>query len=141
MIQRRAWTDLLRSGCGARPEAPTLTLLRLGLAAAATAVLMLAGAVLVFRQVAGALGAPAPAVVLAAGFVAMGAGMLPIAVGWGASDPSFRSPMAVAVIGGLITSTFLSLLVIPAVYTLVDDVSLWLRRVVWRRPLAQPPAA
>jgi len=73
--------------------------------------------------------------------IAMGAGMLPIAVGWGASDPSFRSPMAVAVIGGLITSTFLSLLVIPAVYTLVDDVSLWLRRVLWGRPSVQPETA
>ena len=71
--------------------------------------------------------------------IAMGAGMLPIAVGWGASDPSFRSPMAVAVIGGLITSTFLSLLVIPAVYTLVDDVSLWLRRVLWRQPAPRAP--
>lgn len=57
--------------------------------------------------------------------LAMGAGMLPIAIGWGAADPSFRSPMAVAVIGGLITSTFLSLLVIPAVYTYVDDVAAW----------------
>ncbi|MCW5652366.1 efflux RND transporter permease subunit [Hydrogenophaga sp.] len=64
--------------------------------------------------------------------IAMGAGMLPIAVGWGAADSSFRSPMAVAVIGGLITSTFLSLLVIPAVFTLVDDVSLFLRR-LWTR--------
>jgi multidrug efflux pump subunit AcrB len=53
--------------------------------------------------------------------LAMGAGMLPIAIGWGAADASFRSPMAVAVIGGLITSTFLSLLVIPAVFTYVDD--------------------
>lgn len=52
--------------------------------------------------------------------IAMGAGMLPIALGLGA-DPSFRSPMAIAVIGGLITSTFLSLLVIPVVYTLIDD--------------------
>jgi multidrug efflux pump subunit AcrB len=52
--------------------------------------------------------------------IAMGAGMLPIALGWGA-DPSFRSPMAVVVIGGLITSTFLSLLVIPVVYSYVDD--------------------
>jgi multidrug efflux pump subunit AcrB len=52
--------------------------------------------------------------------IAMGAGMMPIALGWGA-DPSFRQPMAVAVIGGLITSTFLSLLVIPVVYTYVDD--------------------
>ncbi|WP_026470456.1 efflux RND transporter permease subunit [Alkanindiges illinoisensis] len=52
--------------------------------------------------------------------IAMGAGMLPIALGIG-TDPSFRSPMAIAVIGGLITSTFLSLLVIPVVYTLIDD--------------------
>lgn len=53
--------------------------------------------------------------------IAMGAGMLPIAIGWGSADPSFRSPMAVAVIGGLITSTILSLLVIPSVFTYIDD--------------------
>ena len=64
--------------------------------------------------------------------LAMGAGMLPIAVGWGAADASFRSPMATAVIGGLITSTVLSLLVVPAVFTYVDDVEQWLRRVVRR---------
>ncbi|MFA6901745.1 MAG: efflux RND transporter permease subunit [Gallionellaceae bacterium] len=52
--------------------------------------------------------------------IAMGAGMLPIAMGLG-SDPSFRSPMATAVIGGLITSTLLSLLVVPVVFTYVDD--------------------
>jgi len=52
--------------------------------------------------------------------MAMGGGMLPIALGWGA-DPSFRSPMAVAVIGGLITSTFLSLLVVPVAFTFVDS--------------------
>ena len=52
--------------------------------------------------------------------IAMGAGMLPIALGFGA-DPSFRAPMAIVVIGGLITSTFLSLLVIPVVFTYVDD--------------------
>jgi multidrug efflux pump subunit AcrB len=65
--------------------------------------------------------------------LAMGAGMLPIAVGWGAADSSFRSPMAVAVIGGLITSTFLSLLVIPAVFTYVDDVALWVGRLFNRK--------
>ncbi len=53
--------------------------------------------------------------------IAMGAGMLPIAAGWSSGDTSFRSPMAVAVIGGLITSTLLSLLVIPAVFSYVDD--------------------
>ena len=52
--------------------------------------------------------------------VAMGAGMLPIAIGLG-TDPSFRAPMAIVIIGGLITSTFLSLLVIPVVFTYVDD--------------------
>ena len=53
--------------------------------------------------------------------VAMGAGMFPIAIGLG-NDPSFRAPMAIVIIGGLITSTFLSLLVIPVVFTYVDDV-------------------
>jgi multidrug efflux pump subunit AcrB len=60
--------------------------------------------------------------------LAMGAGMLPIAVGWGSADASFRSPMAVAVIGGLMTSTVLSLLVIPAVFTVVDDFGDWVKR-------------
>ncbi|KQQ33607.1 RND transporter [Duganella sp. Leaf126] len=59
--------------------------------------------------------------------IAMGAGMLPLALGWGA-DPSFRSPMAITVIGGLITSTLLSLLVVPAVFTYVDDIEHWLKR-------------
>lgn len=52
--------------------------------------------------------------------VAMGAGMLPTALGLGA-DPSFRAPMAIVLIGGLVASTFLSLLVVPVVFTLVDD--------------------
>jgi len=52
--------------------------------------------------------------------IAMGAGMLPISLGIGA-DPSFRAPMAVVVIGGLITSTVLCLLVIPVAYSGVDD--------------------
>jgi multidrug efflux pump subunit AcrB len=57
--------------------------------------------------------------------LAMGAGMLPVALDLGAGDGSFRSPMAIVVIGGLITSTFLSLLVIPVVFTYVDDVIQW----------------
>jgi multidrug efflux pump subunit AcrB len=61
--------------------------------------------------------------------VAMGAGMMPIAIGFG-TDPSFRAPMAIVVIGGLITSTFLSLLVIPVVFTYVDDAILWVKRMV-----------
>jgi multidrug efflux pump subunit AcrB len=63
--------------------------------------------------------------------IAMGAGMMPLALGWGA-DPSFRSPMAVAVIGGLITSTLLSLLVVPAVYTYIDDLEHLFKRVLAR---------
>lgn len=62
--------------------------------------------------------------------IAMGAGMLPIAIGWGSADPSFRSPMAVAVIGGLITSTILSLLVIPSVFTYIDDLGNWFGRMI-----------
>jgi multidrug efflux pump subunit AcrB len=66
--------------------------------------------------------------------IAMGAGMMPIALGWGV-DPSFRSPMAIVVIGGLITSTFLSLLVIPVLFTFVDDAVQWLsRRFIRRAP-------
>ncbi|MCU0773724.1 MAG: efflux RND transporter permease subunit [Ideonella sp.] len=73
--------------------------------------------------------------------IAMGAGMMPIAIGLGA-DPSFRSPMAIVVIGGLITSTFLSLLVIPVVYTFVDDFIAGAAR-LWRRlrPSPAEPAA
>jgi multidrug efflux pump subunit AcrB len=56
--------------------------------------------------------------------IAMGAGMLPLALGWGLADPSFRSPMSIAVIGGLITSTVLSLLVIPVVYSLLEGLRL-----------------
>lgn len=64
--------------------------------------------------------------------LAMGAGMLPIALGFG-TDPSFRAPMAIVVIGGLITSTFLSLLVIPVLFTLVDDAIGKLTPRRWRR--------
>ncbi|QTN26073.1 efflux RND transporter permease subunit [Rhizobacter sp. AJA081-3] len=72
--------------------------------------------------------------------IAMGAGMMPIALGLGV-DPSFRSPMAIVVIGGLITSTFLSLLVIPVVFTFVDDVVQWVGRHAHRhRTAADTPA-
>ena len=62
--------------------------------------------------------------------MAMGAGMMPVALDMGVGDGSFRSPMAIVVIGGLITSTFLSLLVIPVVFTYVDDGIEWMRRMV-----------
>ncbi|CAN5722886.1 efflux RND transporter permease subunit [soil metagenome] len=64
--------------------------------------------------------------------IAMGAGMLPIALGLGAADPSFRSPMSIAVIGGLITSTVLSLLVVPVVFTYLDDLEQFLVRITRR---------
>ena len=57
--------------------------------------------------------------------VAMIAGMLPVALGIH-GDSSFRAPMAIAVIGGLITSTCLTLIVVPAAFTLVDDIEQWL---------------
>ncbi len=60
--------------------------------------------------------------------MAMGAGMLPVALDIGMGDGSFRAPMSIVVIGGLITSTFLSLLVIPVVYTYVDDLIEWGKR-------------
>ncbi|MES2999966.1 MAG: efflux RND transporter permease subunit [Pseudomonadota bacterium] len=69
--------------------------------------------------------------------IAMGAGMLPIAIGFGTADPSFRSPMSIAVIGGLITSTVLSLLVIPVVFTYMDDVEHFMGRV--REKLRRKP--
>ena len=59
--------------------------------------------------------------------VAMIAGMLPIAIGLGADD-TFRQPMAISVIGGLLTSTGLSLLVVPVVYTYIDDFERFLGR-------------
>ncbi|MGB5598119.1 MAG: efflux RND transporter permease subunit [Thiothrix litoralis] len=60
--------------------------------------------------------------------IAMGAGMMPTALGL-AADPSFRQPMAIVVIGGLIASTFLSLLVVPAVFTFIDDILVGFRKV------------
>jgi multidrug efflux pump subunit AcrB len=57
--------------------------------------------------------------------VAMVAGMLPVAIGWG-GDSDFRGPMAIAVIGGLITSTALTLVIVPAVFTVLDDIERWI---------------
>jgi Cu/Ag efflux pump CusA len=56
------------------------------------------------------------------------------------TDPSFRAPMAIVVIGGLITSTFLSLLVVPVVFTYVDDAIVVVRRGFRRRGPAPAPA-
>jgi multidrug efflux pump subunit AcrB len=72
--------------------------------------------------------------------IAMGAGMFPIAIGMGV-DPSFRAPMAIVVIGGLITSTFLSLLVIPIVFSYVDDMIQAMVRLLRRKSTLPPQAA
>ncbi|AGY56648.1 efflux RND transporter permease subunit [Gloeobacter kilaueensis] len=67
--------------------------------------------------------------------IAMIAGMLPIALGIGAGS-EFRSPMAVAVVGGLFTSTLLTLVVIPVLFTYIDDWQTWFTR-RFTRPLPQ----
>ena len=59
--------------------------------------------------------------------IAMVAGMFPSALAYG-DGGEFRAPMAIAVIGGLIVSTVLSLLFVPAVFTLLDDIG----RLCWR---------
>lgn len=59
--------------------------------------------------------------------VAMAAGMLPIALGIGA-DAETRAPMAIAVIGGLVSSTILSLVYVPAVFSVMDDLERWIRK-------------
>jgi HAE1 family hydrophobic/amphiphilic exporter-1 len=75
--------------------------------------------------------------------LAMMAGMLPTALGIGEGS-EFRQPMAVAVIGGLITSTALSLILVPVVYEFVDDFEDWLRPLlaplITPRDLAVEPA-
>jgi hydrophobe/amphiphile efflux-1 (HAE1) family protein len=59
--------------------------------------------------------------------IAMVAGMLPAAIGLD-SGGEFRAPMAIAVIGGLLSSTLLSLVFVPAVFTVMDDIG----RLAWR---------
>ena len=62
--------------------------------------------------------------------VAMIGGMVPSALGFG-SGGEFRSPMAIAVIGGLISSTALSLLFVPAFFTIIDDIGSACARRTW----------
>ncbi|MGP1667390.1 MAG: efflux RND transporter permease subunit, partial [Rhodanobacter sp.] len=71
--------------------------------------------------------------------IAMGAGMLPLALGF-SGDASFRAPMAWAVIGGLITSTALSLVVIPVTYTVLDDLGKAVQRLFSKKPLLRDKA-
>jgi HAE1 family hydrophobic/amphiphilic exporter-1 len=75
--------------------------------------------------------------------LAMIFGMLPTALALGAGA-EFRAPMAHAVIGGLITSTLLTLVVVPVVYTYLDDFGAWAGRLVKRwtgSPETAPVAA
>lgn len=59
--------------------------------------------------------------------LALIAGMIPVSLGLG-EGADFRAPLGRAVIGGVITSTFLTLLVIPTIYETLDDLRLWTRR-------------
>ncbi len=63
--------------------------------------------------------------------IAMIAGMMPVALGIGAGSEA-RAPMAISVIGGLVTSTMFTLIVIPVVFTYVDDFQQWLKRTAFR---------
>jgi hydrophobic/amphiphilic exporter-1 (mainly G- bacteria), HAE1 family len=56
--------------------------------------------------------------------LALIAGMIPVAIGHG-EGADFRAPLGRAVIGGTITSTLLTLLVIPTVYEIIDDFRSW----------------
>ena len=67
--------------------------------------------------------------------VALIAGMLPIAIGLNEVSKQ-RTPMGVAIIGGLITSTLLSLLVVPAVYAYMERFRMWSARILGRMFLA-----
>jgi len=58
--------------------------------------------------------------------VAMTMGMLPTALGLGVGS-EWRQPMAIGVIGGLISSTILSLVLVPVVYEVIDDIEQWLK--------------
>ncbi|MBX5128941.1 efflux RND transporter permease subunit [Rhizobium lentis] len=69
--------------------------------------------------------------------IAMACGMLPVALSLTGGDSSFRQPMAIVVIGGVMMSTLLSLVVIPVIFTFVDDLDEALRRLLRRIGLAQ----
>ena len=92
-----------------------------------------------FTKVLRARGMPRREAIIAAGRIrlrpimmttlAMIFGMLPLALAIG-QGAEMRAPMARAVVGGLITSTILTLLVVPVVYTILEDVAGWIRRKV-----------
>jgi multidrug efflux pump len=65
------------------------------------------------------------------------AGILPIAIGFGAGSES-RRPMGVAIVGGMLTSTFLTLIVVPVAYTLLSDLAAFFRRKPAVAPAQEP---
>ncbi|MBX5187637.1 efflux RND transporter permease subunit [Rhizobium sp. NZLR3b] len=69
--------------------------------------------------------------------IAMACGMLPAALSLMGGDSSFRQPMAIVVIGGVVMSTLLSLIVIPVIFTFVDDLEQVLKRLLRRIGLAE----
>ncbi|PDS32290.1 efflux RND transporter permease subunit [Rhizobium phaseoli] len=69
--------------------------------------------------------------------IAMACGMLPAALSLMGGDSSFRQPMAIVVIGGVVMSTLLSLIVIPVIFTFVDDFEQILKRVLRRLGLVE----
>ncbi|MBB5662186.1 multidrug efflux pump subunit AcrB [Rhizobium leguminosarum] len=69
--------------------------------------------------------------------IAMASGMLPAALSLMGGDSSFRQPMAIVVIGGVVMSTLLSLIVIPVIFTFVDDLEQILKRALRRIGLAE----
>lgn len=70
--------------------------------------------------------------------IAMIAGMIPIACKFGAGSEA-RAPMAIAVIGGLITSTILTLVIVPVVFTYIDDFQNWILRRFKKPPADEQP--
>ncbi len=73
--------------------------------------------------------------------IAMASGMLPVALSLTGGDSSFRQPMAIVVIGGVTMSTLLSLIVIPVIFTFVDDFETVLKRLLRRIGLSPETAA
>jgi HAE1 family hydrophobic/amphiphilic exporter-1 len=69
--------------------------------------------------------------------LAMGAGMLPAALALGKGS-EFRQPMAIAVIGGLISATLMSLVIVPVVYSLIGDAEAWAGQLISGRMASRP---
>jgi HAE1 family hydrophobic/amphiphilic exporter-1 len=72
--------------------------------------------------------------------VSMIFGVLPAALGLGPGAES-RAPMAIATAAGMLSSTVLTLLIVPLFYVLIDDAAEWVVRTVRRTPAAGAPTA